>query len=89
MSTELQNEIEKFIAEYPELPGPIMNKALVLLGKAMNEIESIRNKTIEECAGIAERTASDHNDDTPGGFCAKNAALHAANCIRSLRRSGT
>lgn len=39
----------------------------------------------EACAKVAEASASDHDEDTPGGFCAANAARHAAKKIRERK----
>lgn len=39
----------------------------------------------EACAKVADESAADHDEDTPGGFCAANAARHAAKKIRERK----
>lgn len=36
----------------------------------------------EQCALDVDVTVTDHDEDTPGGWCAANAARHAAKVIR-------
>ncbi len=48
-------------------------------------VPSIRAQVFEDAANIADQSARDCNEDTPGGFCAGNQARHIAAAIRSLK----
>jgi len=39
----------------------------------------------DRCATVADESAADHDEDTPGGWCAANAARHAARKIRAIQ----
>jgi hypothetical protein len=62
-----------------------MLEAADALSRLSEELRASRLEALEEAAKVAEGTASDHDTDTPGGWCAANAARHAANAIRSLK----
>jgi len=49
------------------------------------ELAKARADEREACALIAEVSATDHDEDTPGGWCAANAARHAAKKIRDQK----
>jgi hypothetical protein len=46
---------------------------------------AVRNETLEEAAKVVDGTVADHDEDTPGGWCAANAARHAATAIRRMK----
>lgn len=56
--------------------------------EAATIIQSVIASTKEQCAIAVDATVKDHDEDTPGGWCAANAARYAAAAIRSLKITG-